>query len=159
MTFEQYIELLATTHQGVRHSDEECHFSALADDGQNSHAHKMHYPCIVVDGGDFDVQGDVAQPLIADDYSLLFLTHVKDPGNSSEVLQAFASTREILMDFLKKMLRDKAARRYTFLNRFSPAGCSGHRIYLQGPSLYGWVLMMSFSESLNSLDCNNAFTE
>lgn len=164
MTFEEYIERLAIRHKLVRHRPEdenggngECHFSALVEEGQNSYAHRMHYPCVVVDGGDFDVTGDSAQPLVSDDYSLLFLIHVTDPGNRNEVLQAFALTRTILMDFLKKMLRDKQTQSYPFLNRFTVVGCAGHRVFFQDASLYGWVLHLNFDTAFNAIDCNNAF--
>ena len=66
MTFSEYIEDLCRRHRLVKHSDDEVHFSDLADDAQNKYAHSMNYPCVVLDEGDFDIRGAEGQPEMVD---------------------------------------------------------------------------------------------
>ena len=108
MTFEEYIEELCRQHPHILHEvDDKCHFSCLADDAQTKLARNMHYPCVVVDTGDFAFNGSVGNVLMNTEYSIMFLTHVRDIGNSVEVLVSFAKMKRLSLDFLRKISRDK----------------------------------------------------
>ena len=160
MTFEQYIEQLAEQHPEVRHvPDFEVHFSCLQEDATTKLARKVRYPFIVVDGGDFDFSGQPGNILQRDSYTLMFLDHVRDSGNTAEIQQVFAKTKTIMMDFIKKMNRDKKRLRYPFLNRFELNGIEGTRVSSQESNLYGWIIQLISTVSFNDTDCNNAFED
>ena len=158
MTFSEYLEDLCRRHRLVKHSDDEVHFSDLADDAQNKYAHSMNYPCVVLDEGDFDIRGAEGQPEMVDVCSVLFLTHVRDSADADEVKGAFALTRRICLDFLKKFVRDRKAGTRP-LTRFKAVGSQGTRIYLQDAGLYGYILMFEHPEIFIDKDCDNSFEE
>lgn len=157
--FEQYIEQLATLHPAIGHSDEECHFSFTADDSQSRMASRMHYPCVVVDTGDFAFGGQPGNVFLSDEVTLFFLQHVRDTGDIQEVRQAFADMRGVLLDFVRRFSRDKRALRHKFLARFTVEGAEGHRVYMQDAGLYGWALLFSSDASFTDLDCNHIFPD
>lgn len=156
MTFSDYIEQLCREHTQIGHSDTEVHFTDLDNDAQNCYARKMHYPCVVLDEGDFDVRGQEPQPVMVDTCMIMFLAHVKDTGDADEIRSTFAKTRTICEDFLKRMLRDKKAG-VEPVKRFQAVGCTGQRIYMKDVALYGYALEIERPSLLNSLDCNSAF--
>ena len=160
MTFEQYIEQLAEQHKEVRHNlDDQCHFSCLQDDATSKLARNVRYPFIFIDGGDFDFAGQPGNILRRDSYTLMFLDHVRDSGNTAEVQQAFRKTKKIMLDFLKRISRDKRTIKYKFLNRFEIIGTEGTRVSSQENNLYGWVIQLINTVSFNDVDCDNAFDE
>ena len=96
MTFEEYIEELSRQHPAIQHEvNDECHFSALADDTQSRLARSMKYPFVSVDTGDFDFSGQIGNVSISTASSIMFLNHVRDTGSSKEVLAALSTIVEI----------------------------------------------------------------
>lgn len=157
MTFEDYIEDLCRRHPAIRHEAcGYCHFSCLADDSQTKFARSMHYPCVVLDTEDFTISGQTGNELITTDSSIMFLQHVRDTGKSQEVRAAFSSMREVALDFLKKMSRDKR-NGSRVLARFSPIGTEGHRVYFKDSGLYGYIIFLNNDERFTDLDCDNVF--
>ena len=162
MTFEEYIEELCRQHPHILHEvDDKCHFSCLADDAQTKLARNMHYPCVVVYKGDFAFNGSVGNVLMNTEYSIMFLTHVRDTGNSVEVLVSFAKMKRLSLDFLRKISRDKKKKPELrqMLGRFSVIGSEGHRIYFKDSGLYGYVLFLNTDESFNDADCEQVFKD
>jgi hypothetical protein len=163
MDFGDYIESLATLHSAVRHSKERCHFSRLIDDSQSKMASTMHYPCVVVDSGDFAIAGTTGNEMVQYEYTLLFLEHVADTRSEKLVVAAFDLTRPIMLDFAARMVRDRQRmmldKSYAFLRRIDLIGSEGHRIYLKDAGLYGWALFLRRSDVLVTKDCNKVFTD
>ncbi|MEG1860994.1 MAG: hypothetical protein RR206_04815 [Bacteroidaceae bacterium] len=159
-TFAQYIEHLATLHPDIRHGEGgKCRFSDFIDTGRSRMASTMHYPCVVVDSGDFAIGGSPGNILLNEEYSVLFLTHVRDTGSNLEITTAFANTRRLLTDFVSKFSRDKRLGRHPFLNRFSLIGIEAHRISMQDSGLYGWALFFSAEVSYHDGNCNATFDD
>ena len=159
-TFEEYIEELSRNHPFIRHEEnDKCHFSCLEDDSQIKMARTMCYPCVVVDSGNFSFNGSVGNVLLNTEFSVMFLEHVRDTGNNTEITAAFRSMKNILLDFARKFSRDKRAVKYRFLNRFTLIGSEGHRIYLKDSGLYGYILFFNADESFVDIDCDNVFKD
>lgn len=156
--FSKYIDGLCRRHKAIRHTDDEPHYSDLADDAQNKYAHTMHYPCVVLDEGDFDFRSRGEQPNMVDTCSLLFLTHVRDTGDADEIREAYALTRRLCVDFLKKFVRDKKAG-VRPMTRFDILSAEGMRLYLKDAGLYGYALGFESPEIFVDLDCDNSFEE
>lgn len=157
-TFEDYIEDLCRQHPLIRHeADGKCHFSLLTDDSQTRFAQTMRYPCVVLDVGDFNFSGQPGHVQIDTEFSILFLEHVRDTGNSQDVQQAFSTTRSILLDFARKFSRDKRALKHQFLARFELIGSEGHRLYFKDAGLYGYALFFNNNESFSDADCDHIF--
>lgn len=161
MTFEEYIEDLSRQHPAIQHEvNEECHFSALADDAQSRLARTMKYPCVMVDTGDFDFSGQIGNVSVNTASSIMFLNHVRDTGSSKEVLAAFKNMQAICMDFVKKICRDKKKPELRqVLARFSLIGSEGHRVYFKDSGLYGYVLFINTSEPFLDTDCEHIFND
>lgn len=158
--FELYIEDLCREHPLIKHGDKgKCHFSALVSESETRHASTMHYPCVVVDIGDFSFGGQPGNELVTTDYSVMFLQRVKDTGNEKEVTAAFSTMRETLIDFVRKFSRDKRRLRFKFLSRFQLAGTEAQRIYLKDGGLYGYMLFFTCVESFTDKDCNEVFND
>lgn len=159
-TFEEYIEELSRKHPSVRHGEnDKCHFSCLEDDSQIKFARTMYYPCVVVDSADFSFGGSPGNVLLNSEFMVMFLDHVRDTGNNTEIMSVLTNMKKILLDFARRFSRDKRALKHKFLNRFSLIGGEGHRICMKDSALYGYVLLFSADESFIDTDCNNAFDE
>ena len=159
-TFEEYLEELSRQHPAIKHEEKDkCHFSSLADTSQTKFALKMHYPCVVVDSGDFSFSGGVGNVLINTEFSVMFLDHVKDTGNNKEITAVFNNMKKVLLDFARKFSRDRRNLKYKFLNRFRLIGSEGHRIYLQDSGLYGYVLFFNSDDSFSDMDRDNVFND
>lgn len=159
-TFEDYIEELSRQHPMIKHEEGgKCHFSCLADDSQTRFAQSMRYPCVVVDSGDFSFSGSTGNVLLNTEYSVMFLNHVRDTGNNTEIQNVFRSMKGVLLDFARKFSRDKRAVKYRFLNRFALIGSEGHRVYFKDVGLYGYVLFFNADESFADIDCSNVFKD
>lgn len=159
-TFEEYIEELSRKHPSIRHKENgKCHFSCLEDDSQIKIARMMCYPCVVVDSGDFLFGGSVGNILINSEFTVMFLDHVRDTGNNTEIISVFNNMKKVLLDFARRFSRDKRTLKHKFLNRFSLIGSEGHRIYMKDSALYGYVLMFNVDESFFDTDCDNTFDE
>lgn len=157
-TFEEYIEELARLHPLIQHDvNEKCHFSSMADESQSRMASTMYYPCVIVDTGDFSIDGQAGNVLLSDEMTIFFLQHVKDTGNSKEVQAAFRSMKSVLFDFARKFSRDKRAVKYPFLNRFTLLGGEGHRVYMKDAGLYGWALFFNADTQFHDQDCEHIF--
>ena len=90
----------------------------------------------------------------------MFLTHVRDTGNSVEVLVSFAKMKRLSLDFLRKISRDKKKPELRqMLGRFSVIGSEGHRVYFKDSGLYGYVLFLNTDESFNDADCEQVFKD
>lgn len=158
--FEEYIEDLCRRHPMIKHEvDGKCHYSCLADDSQTKFARAMRYPCVVVDSGDFSFGGETGNVLLNTEFSVMFLQHVSDTGNNKEVIMAFRTMKQVLLDFARKFSRDKRSMKHRFLNRFTLLGSEGHRIYMKDVSLYGYVLFFNTDESFADIDCTNSFPD
>lgn len=158
MTFSDYIANLASEHQAIKHSEQECHYSDLSEDAQNAFSHrKMHYPCVVLDEGGAVFSGSDSQPYQTDFYQLLFVDHVRDTGNATEIRDAFTRMKTVAKDFLKRMVRDR--RRVPLMNRFSIVDVEMERAYLESPALYGYAVALKNLSLFVDLDCNQAFEE
>lgn len=155
-TLSDYIEQLCRTHKDIMHQDDEMHFTDLADEEQNGYAHKMHYPCVVLDDGDFDMREPDKQLQLVDKSSLMFLTHVRDTGDANEIRAAFALTKQLCKDFMRRMLRDRK-NGVPVMRRLNLDGATGERIFMKDVALYGYVLEFENPEIFVDLDCNNAF--
>lgn len=145
---------LAAQHEKFLHSDKECHFSTNIDAAQNSFARKMHYPCIVMDYGDFTYTSLSGADGKRRNVTLLFLDHVKDTGNSAEIEKVFDEMEDVCDDFMIKITelsksKDKA---YRFLSRFSLDGVAAERISLESPALFGWAVTIVSTDMLCSAD-------
>lgn len=156
MTFADYIENLARTHKMVHHSDDDPHYTDLADDAQNLIAHNMGFPCIVLDDGDFDVVGTEGQPELANSATIMVLDHVADVADAAEVREAFAATKKITVDMLKRFVRDKRSG-MRLLAKFSIVGSGGARIFLKDAAMYGYAITFIRNEGFNDLDCDNSW--
>ncbi|MBQ8223990.1 MAG: hypothetical protein IJZ86_01305 [Bacteroides sp.] len=159
-TFEEYIEELSRRHPAIRHEvDDKCHFSSLSDDSQTKFARSMHYPCVVLDSGDFTFNGVAGNVLLNSEYSILFLQHVRDTGSNNEVRKAFEEMKRVLLDFVRKFSRDRRKLKYRFLNRFTLPGSEGHRIYYKDAGLYGYILFLNTDEFFVDVDCDHIFND
>lgn len=148
--FENLIEDLSRKHKVVQHSDDKCHFASTLDDAQNKHARKMHYPCVLLDKGDFtysSVGADIGKRRTV---TLLFVDHCKDVGNSKMIDGIFDSMEGVCDDFMKKLmeLSRSSAPSNRFLKRFSLEGVEGTRIVLESPALYGWAVIIQQADIL-----------
>lgn len=161
MILEDYIEELARQHPAVRHeADDKCHYSCLADDSQTKFARSMHYPCVVLDTGDFTIAGQPGSELVDTETSIMFLNHVKDTGNSKEIRVVFSAMKKLAFDFLKKILRDKAKPEFRqLIGRFTAIGSEGHRVYMKDAGLYGYILFLNTDESFTKQDCEHVFDD
>lgn len=158
MTFSDYIANLASGHKAIKHSEQECHYSDLSEDAQNAFAHrKMHYPCVVLDEGGAVFSGSDSETLQTDFYQLLFVDHVRDTGNATEIRDAFTRMKTVAKDFLKRMVRDR--RRVPLMKRFSIVDVEMEKVYLESPALYGYVVALKNPSLFVDLDCNQAFEE
>lgn len=159
-TFAEYVEELCRKHPAIRHKgDEECHFASSTDDSASKFASLMHYPCVIHDSGDFIFHSAGGTTVVTFENAIMFLDHVSDSGDNREVQEVLVRTYRILMDFMKKFLRDKKKIQYSFLNRFSAHESEGHRVSFKDAGLWGWALFIATDESLNDLDCDNVFTD
>lgn len=160
MNFEEYIEDLCKRHPWIKHSEDECHYSCLADDSQTKLARNMQYPAVVLDTGDFSFTGQVGNELMNTEYSIMFLDHVRDTGHATEVLRTFRRMKSIALSFIRKISRDKKkSESRRLLARFSVLGSEGRRIYLKDSGLYGYILFLNIDESFSYLDCEHVFED
>lgn len=153
-----YFENLARAHSQVLHTDEECHFSSLLDDAQNSFARRMHYPCVCMELGDINFSGSLDSSRTEQVVTLFFLDHVADAGDYEEIQTKLDNTCTIMKDFVKRMVRDRKAG-VKLMSRFDPTGLEAHSIYHESAGLYGWVLMMTDIEPLSYLDCEGVWMD
>ncbi len=158
MTFSEYIEDLASKHKAIRHSESECHYSDLTEDVQNAISHRrMHYPCVALDEGDAVFDGSDSQPYQTDFYVLLFVDHVRETGNATEVRDAFRRMKKVGKDFLKRMCRDRKT--VKLMSRFSIVNVEMERVSLKDAALYGFAVFLRNTSLFVDLDCDNAFEE
>ena len=156
MTFSEYIEQLAAEHKDIRHSSEVCHYSDLQEDAQNAFARrKMHYPCVVLDEGGTSFSGSDSQTYQTDMYMILFVDHVRDTGDAVEVRGVFAHMKQVAIDFLRRMARDRKTVR--LMKRFSMVDVEMERIYNKDVALYGYAVFLNNMSMFLDLDCNKAF--
>ncbi len=141
---------LACQHEKILHSENECHFSNNIENAQNSFARKMHYPCIVMDFGDFTYTSIGGADGKRRTVTLLFVDHVKDTGNTSEIEKVFDEMEEVCDDFMIKIvsLSKSTDKSYRFLRRFNLDGVEAERISLESPALYGWAVTIVNTDML-----------
>ena len=154
--FNEYIDGLCREHAQIQHSDQECHFSDLTSDFQNKIKRQMHFPCVSIDTDGFVIEKVDGTTYIREEYNLYFLDHVRDTGNYAEVMSAFCLTREIMADFLRRMVRDKKACVQP-LTHFDIAGTAGTRIEFKDAALYGWAVRVLVPNTFVDLLCNENF--
>lgn len=160
MDFVDYIEQLASLHPDIRHdATNEIHFSALADDASVLHARRMHYPCVVLDCGDISFEGSDTQILMAEECSLMVLDHVRDAAKAADVREAFANTRRILIELLRRISRDRRTGQFRFLNRVSIVGSEARRVYMAESNLYGYVVFFNRRELFSDELCQPLFLD
>lgn len=153
-SIEEYIEQLCREHKQIQHEvDGKCHYSCTADDNELKQSRKMRYPCIVLDVGEVYFPSDT----MAETASILVLDHVKDAGNTKEVQAVFARTKRIMLDFIRRMNRDKRKGTEPLMARFQRNEVEGRRIYLDSASLYGYYFSFSYATGFTDEDCSNAF--
>ena len=142
--FKDLIAQLCSLHKDIRHSKEECHFSSNLDDAQNKHARKMHYPCVLMDFGDFVYKPVGNGQGKRRNVTLIFVDHAKDVGNASQIDAIFDHMEDICDDFMEKILSlsRSSAPSNRFLRRFSLDGVEATRIQLESPALYGWAVVL-----------------
>jgi hypothetical protein len=158
MTFSDYIEQLASQHKSIKHSAQECHYSDLHEDAQNAFSHmRMHYPCVVLDEAGTVFSGSDSQPYDTDIYNILFLDHVRDTGDATEIRGTFERMKEVAKDFLRRMIRDRKT--VKLMNRFSVVDVEMERVFLEAAALYGYVVTLKNTALFLELDCNKAFEE
>ena len=152
----EYFCFLAQQHCQVRHNpDGDIHFSSLLEEAQNLYARKMHYPCVVLNTADYD---GFTSNIMSRTASLLFLDHCKDSGDYDRVKAIFDTTENIMKDFIRRMMRDKA-KGEPVVSRISQEQMEAHQIYLESAGLYGWALFFVVPEFLNTKDCDNVFED
>ncbi len=156
MTFEKYIEALATEHTLVAHSEAEPHFACSMDNAASLMATKLLYPAIFVDGGDMVSAGEPGNELWLRDYTIAFVQHVTDAGNTGEVNEALQLAEQIMTDFVGRMVRDKR-KGVKAVRRFDPLKLEAHRIELSEAGLFGWILIVSMNSPMIFLNCNDNF--
>lgn len=160
MDFIDYIEQLAALHPDIRHdATNEIHFSALADDASVLHARRMHYPCVVLDCGDLSFDGSDTNILMSEECSLMVLDHVRDAAKASDVREAFAHTRTLLLDLLRRISRDRRTGHFRFLNRLTLVGSEARRVYMAESGLYGYVVFFSRRDLFHDAVCNPIFLD
>lgn len=154
----EYFEGLASEHRLVQHSEAKPHFASSMDDAASLMARRLSYPAVFLDRGDFEVSGADGNYFTDSDYILSFVEHVKDSGNELEKEEAFRKTGRILLDFLGRMVRDKR-KLVRPMVRCSISGARALRVENADAALYGWLLMVKITESLNPLNCNENFAK
>ena len=140
-TFSQYIEGLCREHALIKHTDNECHFSDLTSDFENKLKRLMHFPCVSIDTDGFLFTGTPGNKWMRDKYNIYFLEHIRDAGNYMEVMAAFARTRNLMLDFLRRMERDRKA----CIQPMSLPSTDGRSV-----SLYLHHLMMFFAMKIST---------
>ena len=155
-TFSQYIEALCREHALIRHTDGECHFSDLTSDFENKVKRLMHYPCVSLDTDGFVFTGGPGNKWMRDQYNLYFLEHIRDTGSYASVMEAFARTRGIMTDFLRRMERDRKACVQP-MAAFELVGTEGTRIEFKDAALYGWAVSVLVPTTFNDVLCNENF--
>ena len=154
--FNEYIDGLCREHKLIGHSDKECHFSDLTSDFGNKLKRLMHYPCVSLDTDGFVMESVEGVKYTCDQYNLYFLEHVRDTGDYVSVMQAFAQTRGIMTDFLRRMERDRRAL-VDPMTHFELAGTQGTRIEFKDAALYGWAVSVLVTTPFIDLLCNENF--
>ena len=154
-TIEEYIEQICREHRDIRHEEGgQCHFSCTSDDDLTKMARTMRYPCVRLDVGEVYFTGES----ISETATIIVLDHVRDTGNTREVLAAFQRTKKIMVDIIKRMSRDKRNQTEPLMARFNRSECEGRRIYLDSASLFGYFFNFNYSAGFNDEDRDNAFT-
>ena len=153
MSVKEYFEAIAGEHRMVQHSDAEPHFASSLDEAATLEARRLHYPAIFLQGGDFQVIGTEGNYMTSEEYRLVVATHVKDTGNEVEKDEAFKMTKMILRDILARMIRDKRKLVKPMI-RFDVAGTQVIRVENVDDGLYGWLVILSLTEGLTTLNCN-----
>lgn len=157
MTFTDYIEQLCCEHTAVQHGEGHCHFSALTDDSDTKMAARMHYPCVVLDRGDFVISAETGNMIEYTEYAIHFLDHVSDTGDSRRIMTVMDAMSAVAHDFLKRMLRDKRTGAEAAVRRLDLNEAEGVRVSWRDAALYGWMIIVKVGSPLNDLDCNQAF--
>ena len=155
-TFSQYIEGLCREHALIKHTDNECHFSDLTSDFENKLKRLMHFPCVSIDTDGFLFTGTPGNKWMRDKYNIYFLEHIRDAGNYMEVMAAFARTRNLMLDFLRRMERDRKACIQP-MSAFELVGTEGTRIEFKDAALYGWAVSVLVLTPFNDVLCNENF--
>ena len=153
-----YFQNLAREHRKVMHADDECHFSALQDEAQNSYARTMHYPCVTVEMGDIYFTGSSDAAKTEQVVTLFFLDHVTDAGDYEQIQDKFDLTCGIMKDFVRRMIRDRR-NGVTLMARFDPSELEAHAVYLESAGLYGWALFARDMEPFSWLDCDGVWMD
>ena len=154
--FSEYIDELCREHALIKHTDEECHFSDLTSDFENRLKRKMNFPCVSLDTDGFTIKGEPGSRKINDFFNLYFLDHVKDTGNYTELATVFARTRTIMLDFLRRMVRDYRDI-IDPMESFDIVGAEATRVEFKDAGLYGWVVSVLVPTAFNHQRCNDNF--
>lgn len=153
--FRSFVELLARQHADVQHTDTSIHFACTLDDADNAYARTMHYPAVVLDLGDMNVNPNLE---VGRNVTLMFLDHVKDTGSERQKTYAFDRTADIALQFLAQMERTADTHpEHTFLSRIEISGAQLFRVELQEAGLYGWVVSLQHTFSMRSVVCQKVF--
>lgn len=156
--FNEYIDKLCREHRLIKHSDTECHYSDLTSDFENKLKRKMHFPCVSLDIEGFTIENVSGQKYVRMRYNLYFLNHVRDVGNYDEIVSVFNQTNVIMVDFMRRMERDRKAL-VDPLTHFELAETEGTRIEFREAALYGWAISVLVSTPFIDLLCNENFNE
>lgn len=148
--FKDLVCAMSSMHKDIKHREKECHFATSLDDAQNKHARLMHYPCVLMDYGDFTYRNVGAGIGKHRTVTLFFVDHCKDAGNSKLIDSIFDHMEQICDDFMTKIveLSRSSVSKYRFLGRFSLEGVEATRIVLESPALYGWAVILPTSDLL-----------
>lgn len=159
--FSDLMRDLCSQHGEILHSDKVCHFSTNIDHAQNSFARKMHYPCVVLDYGDFTYTSVGGADGKRRTVTILFLDHAKDTGKFDAIEAIFDKMEDICDDFMMKLveLSKSNDKKYRFLTRFKIDGVEAQRIQLESPALYGWALTIDSTDMLCAEDDPWAYEE
>ena len=151
--FSAYMESLAAEHRLVGHGGAECHFSDMASDLAQKMRRRMCYPCVALDCEGFSVAGRPGAMAVRYLYDVYVLDHVRDTGDQDEVRATMDATRGILLDILRRMMRDKAAGMPPVAS-LDVSEAEGFPVFFKEMALYGWGMSVIVPETLNPNLCN-----
>ncbi|MDR1098008.1 MAG: hypothetical protein LBL57_07750 [Tannerella sp.] len=149
--FTSYIENLCRQHTVILHSAEKKHFVRLdSDEMLQGERTGICYPVVTLERLTVSYTGPADGISKVRHIEMMFLDHVKDPGNFNAISGIWSSMESVAEDFIRKIRTDRKNRKdYPFLG-----GISGMELdYVENIVSHLWGVLLSFDYGIPFSEC------
>ncbi len=154
-----YIEVLASKHIDIRHSEDEIHYLNATREKVTALDSVLHYPAVILNRGEgFGFSGVPSAVFKDKEWQLFFVEHVTDTSDYEQIEEKFSHCEAILEEFLNRILEDKRKPQlFPFLRTFDITGVTCYYVENSDNSLYGVMAVFDMETTYCEINTRNPF--